>query len=189
MRKHSLVFISILWLFIPAVLGCSDTEQNERLNEANARISKLSSENKKLKNQNNELILQQETLEINHGELQEWTKKLVDGYGPGIWYMDESTMPIFIKPVPSGNIKEIIKELNFKFKQDNLPIITLTKTKDKTALISISDAALLTQRMGTHGSISYINAVTYSLASIKGIDCVWLDFKEGDHAIPGKYCK
>jgi outer membrane murein-binding lipoprotein Lpp len=189
MKYRLLYFFFIVCLFNVVVSGCDNKGQNAKRNEANSKISKLTSKNKKLQDQNNELTLQQETLLINHKELQEWAKKLVDGYGPGIWYMDESTMPVFIKPVKSGDIKEIIRELNLKFKQDSLPLIALTKAKGTMAYVRVDDAALLTQRMGTHGSTSYINAVTYSLASVDHIDCVMFDFKEGDHAIPGKYCR
>jgi len=189
MKYQFLHFFSIVCLFIIVISGCDNKSQTTKLSEAKVKISKLTSENKKLQDQNNELVLQKETLLINHQELQEWTKKLVNRYGPGVWYMDESTMPIFIKPIKSGDVKEIIKEINLKFKQDGLPLIVLTKTKGNTAYVRIIDAPLLTQRMGTHGSTSYLNAVTYSLASVDQIDCVMFDFKEGDHAIPGKYCK
>ena len=189
MKKLPIYFLYVVCLMIIGFSGCDTKDHSNKLNEANAVISKLTSENKKLQEENTELIQKQETLLINHEELEKWAKKLVHGYGPGIWYMDESTMPIFIKPIRSGEIKEIVNELNQKFKQDGLPLIALTKTKDSIAYVRIDEYALLTQRMGTHGSTSYINAVTYSLASVNQIDCVWFDFKEGDHAIPGKYCK
>jgi len=99
MKDHLYYFLSIVCLLIIAVFGCDNKSQNTKLNEANARISKLASENKALQDQNSELLQQHETLLINKEELEERTKKLVDGYGPGIWYMDESTMPVFIKPV------------------------------------------------------------------------------------------
>lgn len=179
----------IVYFMMTAVIGCDNKAQDTRFNEANAKISKLVSENKKLQDQQTELIQEQETLIINHKELEEWAQKLVDGYGPGIWYMDESTRPIFIKSIQSGNLTEITKELNRLLKNDGLPLITLEKTKGNVAYVTIDDAKLLTQRMGTHGSKSYMNAVTYSLASVHRIDCVRFDFQEGDHAIPGKYCK
>ncbi|MCJ7774125.1 MAG: hypothetical protein MUP22_13450 [Desulfobacterales bacterium] len=189
MKNLPIYFFSVVCLMIIGFSGCDNNDQNYKLNEANSKISQLTSENRKLQEQNTELIQKQEALLINHEELEEWAKKLVHGYGSGIWYMDESTMPIFIKPIRSGDIKEIVNELNQKFKQDGLPLITLTKTQGSIAYVRIDESALLTQRMGTHGSTSYINAVTYSLASVDQIDCVWFDFKEGDHAIPGKYCK
>ena len=91
--------------------------------------------------------------------------------------------------VTIGDVEEIIEELNLKFQQDGLPLIKLLKTNENIAYVRIDNAAVLTQQMGTHGSISYMNAVMYSLASIDTIDCVMFDFKEGDHAIPGKYCR
>jgi hypothetical protein len=182
-------YFFIICFIITAFIGCDNKSQDTQLNEANAEMSKLVSENKKLQDQHNELIQKQEALLRNHKELEEWTQKLVDGYGPGVWYMDESTRPVFIKPVLSGDLKEITKELNLKFKQDGLPLITLIKTKGNAAYVTINDGNLLAQRMGTHGAISYMNAVTYSLASVHQINCVSFEFQEGDHAIPGKYCK
>lgn len=169
--------------------GCTDSKNSTELKEANAKITQLTLENEKLQRLNTELIQKQDALLINHQELVAWTQKLVDGYGPGIWYMDESTLPIFVKPVTSGSIKEIIDGLNHKLKQDRLPLITLTRTQDNIAYVRIDDAEVLTQQMGTHGATSYINAVTYSLASTDEIDCVMFDFEEGDHAAPGKYCR
>lgn len=189
MKNLPIYFFSIVSLITIGVTGCDTKDQSTKLNEANAKIAQLSFENRKLQELNNALIQKQETLLINYEELEEWTKKLVEGYGPGIWYMDESTLPVFIKPIGSGDIKEIVNELNRKFKQDHLPLIALTKTEGNIAYVRIDDATVLTQQMGTYGATSYINAVTYSLASIDQIDCVWFDFKEGDHAIPGKYCR
>jgi hypothetical protein len=43
--------------------------------------------------------------------------------------------------------------------------------------------------MGTTGATAYIEAVTYTLTSLKNIHYVEFDFKEGDHAIPGRYSR
>ena len=170
-------------------VGCDSNRDNTQLNEANAKIAELTSENQKLREQNSELRQFQETLMIDHKELKEWAEKLVDGYGPGIWYISDSINPLFVKPVTSGNINEIIRELNQKFKQDRLPLITLFEIKGETVYVRIGDAEILTQQMGTHGASTYLNAITYSLASVNEIKCVIFDFEEGDHAVPGKYCK
>lgn len=187
--KRLFFFFLIISIITPYIYGCKNTDQTSKLKEANAKINQLTLQNKKLQEQNNDLIQKHEALVINYEELEEWTKKLVNGYGPGIWYMDESTLPVFIKPVQSGDIHDIVYQLNLKFRQDSLPEIALVKTRGSIAYVRIDDATVLTQQMGTYGATSYIHAVTYSLASVDNIDCVMLDFKEGDHAIPGKYCK
>lgn len=60
----------------------------------------------------------------------------------------------------------------------------------RQARLNVSGARhYLGEQMGSNGALSYMTAVAYSLVSVKGIDCVFFDIGEGEHASPGKYCK
>ncbi len=208
--RFLLIFVLILYAFCS---GCSDSElektkteltsARERLgkielslDEANkdletvkAENMRLTSENTKLQDDFSRLKLESGLLSDNYEELKAWSKKLVGGYGPGIWYMDESDRPVFVKSMKSSKTDDIARELNRRFRKDGLPEIILKKVSDRKAYLGVDNEELLTQRMGSFGARSYMNAVIYSLTSIEGIDCIYFEFKEGDHAIPGEYCK
>lgn len=55
--------------------------------------------------------------------------------------------------------------------------------------IGVDDDERLSRRMGSFGARSHINAVTYTITSVKDIDCISLEIEEGDHAVPGEYCR
>lgn len=160
-----------------------------RLAEAEANIRSVRSENERLMNLVRQLDTTNRLVSRRIRELAEWSVKLTDGYGPGIWYMDESTLPVFAQPVPSGDVAAIVEQLNKRFQKDGLPKILLAGIENSRARVGVDDAELLTQRLGSHGAESYLNAVTYTLASAAGIDCVRFEFKGGDHARPGERCK
>ncbi len=164
-------------------------EANEKLGSAKSEHLKLSNDIVKLKTDVNTLMIENKTLKEKYEELHTWSKQLVAGYGPGIWYIHETTRPIFVKSMKSSDVKGIVQELNGRFERDHLPKIILKKISDKKAYVGVSDQDLLTQRMGSHGAASYIDSVTYSITSMKDIHCVWFDFVAGDHAVPGEYCR
>ena len=171
------------------VLESSLKEADEELESVKAENMRLTEEMGKLQEDVNTLERKNTILSGTCERLDAWSKKLADGYGPGIWYMDESTLPVFVKSMKSSDVNGIVQELNERFSRDHLPDVILKKVDDNTAYLGIDDDDLLTRRMGSHGARSYINAVTYSITSVKGIDCIWLDFEEGDHAAPGEYCR
>jgi hypothetical protein len=43
--------------------------------------------------------------------------------------------------------------------------------------------------MGSAGANCYLGEVVYSVTSIDGINAVIFEFKEGSHAVPGKYSR
>jgi hypothetical protein len=56
-----------------------------------------------------------------------------------------------------------------------------------TLVVTVGDPEHLTQRLGTTGALCYLAAVTFSLTSIDGVEYVWLDVPDGDHAGPGRF--
>ena len=85
--------------------------------------------------------------------------------------------------------REVIAELNDRFQKYKQPKVKFEKKKDGTVFISVDNEEQLEEEMGSNGAIGYMTMVTYSLTSVKGIDCVYFDIGEGEHASPGKYCK
>ena len=162
--------------------------KNENLEKVKTENMRLSANYSKLRDDFNELKTECKTV-AEYKELEIWSKKLADGYGTGIWYMDESDRPVFVKSMKQSNIMGVVGELNKRFQKENLPGIILHEIVDKTAYIGTDNDDLLTQGMGSFGARSFINAVTYSITSIEDIDCIWLEIKQGDHAIPGEYCR
>ncbi|MCP4625188.1 MAG: hypothetical protein GY850_16945 [bacterium] len=114
---------------------------------------------------------------------------MVDRYGPVIWDVDKFMCPVFSRSVKAGKLGDIIKEINNDNKKQGLPKIFLKKIDSGAAFVGVEDEEMLTQQMGSHGAANYMKSVTYSLASVEGIDCVFFIFKWGDHAVPGEYCR
>jgi hypothetical protein len=213
MKNHNKYLLIVVLIVNLGLFGCANSELEETkhelkeakekisvlelaLKDANGKIESAKSENRKLSDQIakvqedfKKLRITNSIVTTSYEEMKVWTKKLVGGYGPGLWYFDESKHPVFVKPMKSSDVKGIIQELNERFQGDHLPKIILQKIADKRVYIGVDDEDLLTQRMGSHGATSYINTVIYSITSIKDIDCIWFDFVEGDHAVPGEYCR
>jgi hypothetical protein len=78
-------------------------------------------------------------------------------------------------------VQDIIDALNIKYPQIKLEWI---RQEGNKAFVKIADAEYLTQRMGTTGAEEYLAEATFSLTEIKGINAVYFDFVEGDHARP-----
>jgi len=188
-----------VFLIIGCLAGCGDSELDKvrrELKAANETIRNVRLENEKLLKEILERQVEIERLKTDDTEKTEKLKelkkcslKLADGYGPGIWDFDEYMCPVFLRSVKSGTLVDIIDELNKGYKKQGLPTLFLERIDQGVAYVGVSDEEILTQQMGSHGATSYIKSVTYSLASVAGIDCVFFTFKWGDHAIPGEYCR
>jgi outer membrane murein-binding lipoprotein Lpp len=214
MKNHNKYLLIAVLIVNLGLFGCTSSELEEEtkhelkeakeeisvlesaLKDANEKIESAKSENRKLSDQIAEVQESFEKLRIansilatSYEEMEAWTKKLVDGYGPGLWYFDESIHPVFVKSMKSSDVKGIIQELNKRFQEDHLPRIILQKIADKRVYVGVEDEDLLTQRMGSYGATSYINTVIYSITSLEDIDCVCFDLVEGDHAVSGEYCR
>ena len=128
-------------------------------------------------------------LRRNHQQLRNWAKELVEGYGPGIWtWSARLDLPLYRKPADSATVRGILDELNLYFRRDGNPTLIYQKTEGRTVHLGVSDDMKLTAQMGSTGPAAYIQGVTYSLASLENIDCVYFDIREGNHAGPGKHC-
>ena len=186
-------------LFIFCMLGCTNSELEEttsQLADARRSIEQLQVQKEKSKedvlkltrelndaNMENHLLIQQlESLNI-------WSKKLIDGYGTGIWLTENTDLPVFVKSMKRADAVDIINELNQIYERNRMPKVIFQKIEGKKAYVLIENSEKLTQRMGSSGASSYLNEVSFSICSVKNIDCVHIAFTAGDHALPGDYCR
>ena len=180
------------------VLGCQKNEINELTNDlvkletsltaADKKIGKLESLNDHLKQQIEEAGSKYNNLYIQKKETDEWIGAIVKRIGPCVWAMGPFEKPLPEEIIPKATPKDLIAKLNIRFQNTNSPEATLVDVNDHFAFIKIFEDEKLTQQMGTFGASAYINSIVYTLYSIDEINCVNLDFKEGDHAFPGTYC-
>jgi len=191
-------FIMGCVLFIFCLSGCTNSElerTKSELAEAGRSLEQLQVQNKenkedirKLTRELSDANMKNHLLSNQIEALNEWAKKLTDGYGTGIWITEDAVYPIFAKSMKSADVNDIINELNQIYEKNRLPKVLFQKIKDRKAYVEIENSDQLTQRMGTSGASSYLNEVTFSICSVKDIDCVNIAFMAGDHALPGDYC-
>lgn len=197
MRTHLLLGM----LIIVSIAGCDKTEQKqvvqakanqdqEALANANNKIQELSAQIDQLRVENQQLKAKNDFLSYQNKDIQPWIQRLIAGYGTGIWYYGENiNYPVFVKSMKGAGVQDIIAALNERFQKIKQPKIKYKKKEDGTVFIGVNNEEQLSERMGSEGALSYMAAVTYSLTSVKGIDCVYFDIGEGEHASPGRYCK
>lgn len=195
------IYFSLALLIIAGIIGCEKSEQkqvvqqkmnqdqealataNSKIQELSAQIDQLSIENQRLKAKNDFLASQNEVM-------QPRIQQLIACYGTGIWdYGDNIDSPVFVKSMKGAGVRDVIDELNERFQKYKQPKIIIKKKEGRTVFIGVDNEEQLGEQMGSNGALSYMTAVTYSLISVKGIDCVFFDIGEGEHASPGKYCK
>src|SRR3972149_5020163 len=124
-------------------------------------------ENQRLKAKN-ELIASQ------NNDIRPRLQQLIGGYGTGIWdYADNANYPVFVKSMKGAGIREVITELNDRFQKYKQPKVKFKKKEDGTVFIGVDNEEQLEEQMGSNGAIGYMTTVTYSLTSVKGIDCVY----------------
>ena len=194
------VFYQTLPFFILILLfSCHNSELDDtrsRLEHAKAEIAALQKENEeinlKLKQMHEALYqseLEKELITNKRDDLKAWANQLKEGYGTGIWQAEETPYPVFIKSMASASLNEIIEELNKIYLENDLPEVILKKVDGTKVYLTFDDSNKLTQRMGTSGASSYLQEIFFTVFSVDGIECVDLEFAEGDHAFPGEYCK
>ena len=192
-RLVLLCFVGLCWS------GCDDPQPpapDQGLQSCQDQLATLEAQNAADRRQYRELQRRHQALTFEyantlqrHEELNAWSQALVAGHGAGVWYFSEWERPLFVKKVVTESVRDILTALNALLHEDGYPEVYLQRVADRTAYVTLSDEQYLTQRMGTAGAESYLMAVTYSLASLTHIDCVAFDFKAGEHAIPGLYCR
>lgn len=176
--------------------GCDTSEQKQvkepeirQDQESLAQAKGLSGQLEQLKKENQQLRAANERLELANKDTEARIQQLIAGYGTGIWDYEDDDYPVFVKSMKGAGLKEVVAELNERFQQSKQPKIILKKKKDKRVFVGVDNEEQLGGQMGSNGALSYMTAIMYSLTSVKGIECVYFDIEEGDHAGPAEYCK
>lgn len=99
MKKFTYLSIILILILYISLLGCGNSksektqselkELNKKHQSALLENLKLSNETEKLQKENKELRIENEMLVSRQGDFKEWSEKLVEGYGTGIWYIDK----------------------------------------------------------------------------------------------------
>jgi hypothetical protein len=179
--------------------GCESRKINSlsaELSQSKAQLKELEASQRQLEWQCSQLqdrlaALQSEHEELKriHLELSQWARQLAQQYGPGLWYLGTEERPLPRKSLPGATASRLAQELNRLFKSSGLPHFTLRNIQGDTAYVRVDGERQLTQEMGTTGATAYLQAVTYTLTSLPGIQYVDFEFQAGDHAMPGKYSR
>jgi len=194
------IFLSLAFLIMVSILACEkpvqkqveqpkNNQQQGALTTANNKIQELSAQIEQLKTEILRLKTKNDFLTSQNAIIQPRIQQLIACYGTGIWdYSDAINFPVFVKSMKGSGVQDIIAELNERFKKYKQPQIIIKKKEGRTVFIGIDNEDQLGEQMGSNGALSYMTAVTYSLVSVKGIECVYFDIGESEHAGPGKYC-
>jgi hypothetical protein len=158
----------------------------QSLETQNARIAQRCQQ---LESEVADLRVEQDNLTAQNEELAQWSRRLAQRFGPSVWYFGEGEKPLPVKSYDHAKPTTLLAELNRRFGQSKLPRADLIKIEGTVAYMRIVPDLQLTQTMGTTGATSYLQAVTYTLTSLPGIDAVDFDFEPGDHAMPGRYSR
>ena len=111
---------------------------------------------------------------------------------PAIWACDEGAGPVVpVEEMPSTSPAEMVEEVNERFQALNpmyeSPGLVLEGMDGDTAVVSLAQANVVTEQMGSTGGQCYFAGVTFSLTSFEGIDHVRFEIEEGSHGGPGRY--
>ena len=124
----------------------------------------------------------------------EFTARLVEvlfrDRTPAIWACNANADEVErMAEKPGAELAEIIVAFNALSGGKGTPQLVLESVDRDTAEISVANAEVLTRRMGTTGAECFLAGATFSLTSVPGIDYVWFEFEEGEHAAPGRYSR
>lgn len=195
------IYLCLALLVVASISGCDKTERKRaeppkvsrdqealaaaksRVQQLTAQIDQLRIENQRLKTKNDFFASQNEILQLR-------LQQLIACYGTGIWdYGDDGNSPVFVKSMKGAGVRDVAAALNARFQKDKQPTITIKKKEGRTVVIGVDNEEQLGEQMGSNGALSYMTAVTYSLISVKNIECVSFDIGEREHVRPGTYCK
>lgn len=202
MRINSLMAL----VLILTVVACEKSEQRpvaqqpvaqpevkqdqEALANANSRIQELTTQLDQLKLDNQRLKAKNDLLASQSENIRPRIQELIAGYGTGIWdYAENSTYPVFVKSLKGAGVRDVMADLNDRFRKYKQPNVQFKKKEDGTVFIGVDNEDQLGEQMGSNGALGYMATIAYSLTSVKGVDCVYFDIGESEHASPGKYCK
>lgn len=199
MKSTGLLSLIALVVISVAVFCCDRSENRQwasERDELKGEIRVLDNENTALKRQHSKLQtefirLQSEhdNLKVKASDLAQWSQHLAKRFGPCVWYFGENGMPLPHKPVHKATARDLLDELNGLFSESSLPQVILDRIEGDTAYVHISNDEQLTQQMGTTGATEYVKVITYTLCSLDAIGFVDIAFKQGDHALPGRYSR
>jgi hypothetical protein len=111
---------------------------------------------------------------------------------PAVWACDETASQVVpVKEMPSASPEAMIQEINDRFEALNPeydpPGLALERMDGDTAVVSLAQANVVTEQMGSTGAQCYFAGVTFSLTSFETIDHVRFGIEEGNHGGPGRY--
>jgi len=125
---------------------------------------------------------------LTENEVRERLGYLLSVKEPALWKCDDNAQAVSVdRRLEVRGVGDVVVALNRRFKAEKSPEVRVLRIERDTVVVTVSDPQQLTQRMGTAGAGGYLAEVTFSLTSIDGIDYVWLEVPEGDHAGPGRY--
>jgi len=195
-RRLLLAGLLFVTLILSACNGADQIPSDTQLIEIKKQLTDLKDRHQALAQRCNRIAdqtalqeVEYENLKVKAAELSHWSRQLAETFGPGIWYFSTAERPLPVEAIADATPEVIITELNRRFVRDKLPLVVLEKIDGNTAQVQIGGEQQLTQHMGTTGATAFIEVVTYSLTSLKSIGYVEFRFKEGDHAIPGRYSR
>ncbi len=105
--------------------------------------------------------------------------------------LNDITGEIEIKKTEATNLDSLSLDsvIDFINARDSSVHLYLIKKTNDTVYLKIPAAAPLTQQMGSTGSTVYMAELVYNLTEIPGIRYINLNFKAGDHALPGTFSR
>ena len=111
---------------------------------------------------------------------------------PAIWACDDTASQVVpVKEMPFASPADLVAEINDRFQEFNpeyeSPGLALEGMDGDTAVVSLAQANVVTEQMGSTGAQCYLAGVTFSLTSFEAVDHVRFKFKEGSHGAPGRY--
>jgi hypothetical protein len=111
---------------------------------------------------------------------------------PAVWACDDTASQVVpVVEMPSASPADLVEAINDRFGELNpayeSPGLALEGVVGDTAVVSLAQAEVVTEQMGSTGAQCYLAGVTFSLTSVEGIDHVRFDMKEGSHGSPGRY--
>ena len=108
---------------------------------------------------------------------------------PAVWLCDSDIQEVErTEWLETNDIAAVVQALNRAHGESaHPPTLVHIGTEGDTVRLSVENANTLTHGMGTTGAQCFLASATFSVTSLPGVDYVWLDFEEGDHARPGRY--
>ena len=94
---------------------------------------------------------------------------------PAVWACDDTASRVVpVKQMPSASPADLVEAINDRFQELNpmyeSPGLALEGLEGDAAVVSLAQANVVTEQMGSTGAQCYMAGVTFSLTSVEGID-------------------